>query len=229
MCEDCHDTVVDTLNPDGPMETIIIEMPAFLFYDHLCQAFRTAIRKQPKNFRWVLLPFTIDALRVLRQHVLATVLYASMPEPVQTRGMRGGSRRSWKLLIADTLSFKLIIGNLFQPAATVNGTSVLYDENALTAWVPPLMITVTTGKDSNSMWQCAFDMSSGRITEHGFDFTRKTLRTTNVADLATKQRYLANAVFDIQAWRVALNQTVPLLQAVPVLDHALLLKASQHL
>ena len=227
-CEDCFDDLINQVDPDTEKETLVIEMPAYLYYNYLCGVMRSSIRKQPKQFRRVLEPFTMDALVVLREHVLATHLYAGLPMPRQTAGMRGGGRRTWKLRVEDTASFKAIVGHFFTPGDCVTGTGCLYDESAFTAWVPPLEITITArGVYPQETTQCAFAMSSGRITEHGWDFTRKTVQKVKPADLGIMQQYLSNLVFDLQRSRLAYNQAVPAGSLpLPPVDHLLLVRAA---
>ena len=77
--------------------------------------------------------------------------------------------------------------------------------------------------------QCVLQMSSGRITEHGFDFTRQTLLTASAPNLAMKQTYLAKLVFALPAKRIAFNATAAVGETLPLLDHALLVRAAGHM
>ena len=227
------DDLVNLVNPDVLVEPLYIAMPAGLFYDNLCKTMRACIVKLPKQFRRVMPVFTLEALEVLRQHMLQQHLGAGLREPTQTTGMRGGMKKTWKVVVEDTASFKAIIGRDFltSVACCVAGTGIIYDESAVTAWLPPLEMTVTASNtEGTENAQCVFQMASGRITEHGFDWTRKTIRRTKEPDMQIKRRYLAQLVFDLQAQRVALNAglaagAVPL----PGLDHQLLLRAAAHM
>jgi len=63
---------------------------------------------------------------------------------MQTTGMRGGAKKTWKMRTSDTLSFKLIVGRDFKDGAVpAVGTGLFYDESALTAWLPPLEMVCT--------------------------------------------------------------------------------------
>ena len=234
-CEECFDGLVALLEPEAVLKPLVIAMPAALYYNQVCADFRWYIRKQPKNFRRVLLPFSLDALSVLREYMLSEHLDAGLGEPMQTTGMRGGAKKTWKMRTSDTLSFKLIVGRDFKDGAVpAVGTGLFYDESALTAWLPPLEMVCTRVPlvGGGAREQCVLQicqMSSGRITEHGFDFTRQTLRKTQGADLAMKQKYLAKLIFALQAKRVGHNATAAVGDTLPLLDHALLVLASGYL
>ena len=184
----------------------------------------------PKKCRLTWRTFTLPALEILREYLLQQHLNAGLTDARQTKGRRGGATKAWLLKTEDTLSFQLIVGRNFTPSEhSVTGTGVLFDESAFTAWVPPLEMTVTASNAAGTRKsKCVFQMSSARITEHGFDFTRNTLRRSTPADLVLMQRYLARGVFDLQAARLAHNQSVPVGERIPYLLPGLLMKAAQY-
>jgi hypothetical protein len=97
-----------------------------------------------------------------------------------------------------------------------------------TAWLPPLEMTLTAADaqgEANS--SCLIRMTSGRITGHGFDFTRRQLKRMEKSpgDLFINYRYLALGVFHVQAARAA-NKDAP--NALPLVGLQLLQKAAQH-
>ena len=64
---------------------------------------------------------------------------------MQTTGMRGGAKKTWKMRTSDTLSFKLIVGRDFKDGAVpAVGAGLFYDESALTAWLIRTKVTLSS-------------------------------------------------------------------------------------
>ena len=139
------------------------------------------------------------------------------------------------MTINDTDSFERIVGAEWPQESVIScGTGRMFSRDSLNGWIPPLYFIVkSTDQGCTRGSSCTITAASGRITEHGFNYSRKL---TDEASLVA-QRYLSRLVFRIQASRVAHNQTLALQlgqggdpppRPVDLLPHALLLRAAPH-
>ena len=226
-CARCFAELVDDVELTCiALESITIDIPAEQYFVDLTCALFKKLKAKPVPFRFVFQPFTLDAMKSLRRYMLLQH-DVTLPLPKQTKGSRGGVSKEWVMRVDDTDSFEKIVGAEWPESSVSRGTGRMFSWDSFTGWIPPLQFTVrATDQSGTRSSSCIITAASSRITEHGFNHSR---RLSDPAEL-TAQRYLSRHVFLIQNHRVQENHLLTLGGGVggDLLPHALLLRAAPH-
>jgi hypothetical protein len=239
-CEECYTDLVER-RIGG--EEIWIEHPVSQYHEDMLYAMAISLKTAPGAFQFAWRPFSLNSLLSFRLHLMS-ILSIDIPMPVQTKGKRNGLRKEWVMTLKTTALFNAVVGQAFPQSWFSFDTGRLFQSSMFTAWVPPLMFIVNSTDPAGIRNSgCKLHMQSARITNYGFDFTKRT----KVNDQLALKEYLSVIAFQSQKKRLAYNQQSTLdaassqLQALaltdsppqpprlaPLMDHGLLLVSFPH-
>jgi hypothetical protein len=197
------------------------------------------LKTETRNFSFIMKPFPLDSLNTLRRYILWHYPGIALKEVHQTKGMRGGVKKEWKLVVDDTESFRALVAHGWPQADGHSyGSARAFTNTSMNAWVPPLTVNLTASDvrgERNT--QCKWKMAAGRVTEHGFSFSPGFDHASG--NLAMAKKYMAVHVAQLQTWRLQAmgggnGAQVPTNGAqaptpLPPLPHAMLLLVAPHL
>ena len=203
-CDDCHGEMCeDALNQED-IDYVFLRTSSFI-NDFVSQAWEQ-LRVVPRKFKFETRPFSLDALRTLRRYILFHHSGISIADIVQTKGVRGGKVKEWRMQVTETAAFQAFI-NLGWPApkGSTFGSARAFTDTMVAAWLPPLTVTLrATDPMGERNTKCTWTMSSGSITEHGVAFSPGFDFAPSNHQMA--KRYLAIHVARVQQARIQERQ-----------------------
>ena len=197
----------DAAEFNAPPEPYIM-IPSSTFYNLIIKAFWAKMKRQPTTFRYVIHPFTLEGMHILRACFLYEGVVDAFPTPQMTRGQRGGRYKSWEMRVKETHSFRQAVGRgkfaaVGVESINVFGSMQLLTDHSCVAWAPPLVFTLTAEDQSGEHGTLTITCASVRMTEYGTTFSKSKLhRAQAVQD--TCMTYLAVSIFELQQRRTAM-------------------------
>ena len=238
-CEECYTNLVER---EIGGEEIWIEHPVTQYHEDLLYSMFITIKKEPAAFSFAWRPFSFASLLSFRLHLMS-ILPVDIPWPVQTKGKRNGLKKEWVMTLKETSVFNAVVGAAFPQSWVSFATGRLFVDNMMTAWVPPLTFIVTSTDPAGLRNSgCKLQMQSARITNYGFDFTKRT----KIKDHLAIKEYLSVIAFKSQKDRVERNHQSaldhqlrcpaladsppppPPPKQAPMMNHGLLMAALPH-
>lgn len=235
QCYDCYaEMCEDSLN-EFELEYVQHKTSGYI-KDLTVQMWRQ-LKANPRRFKYTMAPFSVASLHTLRRYLLYHHEGITLEEVRQTKGQRGGAQKQWVLRVVDTASFQALVKLGFpKPNLIVHGSARAFTNTLMSAWVPPLIATLTsTDAQGEENTSCTWTMVGGTVTGHGFSFSAGFDYAPT--HLALTKRYLAVHVARLQTWRAERARAIAVapedqeggVEMVELLSQALLLRIAPHL
>ena len=236
-CDTCYSEIVEDTFSEDELEYVHIKTD--VYFEDLTEAMRAQLKPNPRQFKYMMAPFSLEAFKTLRRYILFYNSGIALPQILQRKGQRGGKVKEWVMQVEDTATFMKLVSIAWpEPGTVTYGTGQAYSTDAVAAWVPPLYAVLRASDQAGTRnTVCTWRMAGGRMTQAGFSFSQGFNYTAASANVS--KRYLSLHTVRLQQARLAAiakhQQTPPLgsLQLPssdppppPPLDHGLVVKAA---
>jgi hypothetical protein len=153
-----------------------ISLPAVRYMDYVTKFVKQKLKAKTKMTRIPLGPFSLEALKQLRLHLLEE--HADYPdldmqvEIVQTRGQRGGAGiKTWELRFSEPQVLDAIFGPALLEDLTshwyVCGAGNMFGE-VFTGWVAGCFKLDASNRRGTTETALTFTATAGSMSQHGF-------------------------------------------------------------
>ena len=189
-----------------------LSVPAVRYLDYVLKQVKLKLKAKTKLCRLPLGPFTLEALKQLRDYILQKYDYEEdmhmEVELVQTRGIRGGAGPMTREL---RFSEPEVVDLVFGPALIedinshmeVAGAGKLFG-NVFTGWVAACFRLDASNRRGTTDTSLTFHAMAGSMSEHGFVWPKGR----NQPRRAYYQKHIARQVLRINAARMKSNVAI---------------------
>ena len=189
-----------------------ITMPAVRYMDYVMKLIKQKLKAKTKMTRIQLGPFSLEALKQLRLHILSeNVDYPDLDmqvEIVQTRGQRGGAGvKTWELRFLEPQALDAVFGAALLEDLTshwdVCGAGKMFGE-VFTGWVTGCFKLDASNRRGTTDTALTFTATAGSMSQHGFVWPL----ARNQPRRAEYQAHLARQVLRINKSRMESNVAI---------------------
>ena len=206
ICLDCWEEISD--------ESVhCLSVPAVRYLDYVLNQVKLKLKPKTKQTRLSLGPFTLEALKQLRNYILEKFDYMDMSEVelVQTQGQRGGAgKKGWELRFSEPEVLDVVFGpaliddNDLNTHLHVSGAGKLFGTDVFTGWVTACFRLVASNRRGTKDTSLVFMATAGSISEHGFVWALGRVQPRR----RHYQQHLARQVLRINQARMASNVAI---------------------